>query len=87
MSEQRTYWGILCRTCGDLVAFDTGPFVSFVCGTASRKPGAIRCDQGHTHIYFPGDFRYYPSVAPIADKTMEENRAVYRAINLPALTV
>jgi hypothetical protein len=86
MSEQKTYCGILCRTCRELVAFDTCPYVSFGSGAASMKPGTIRCDRGHTHIYFPRDFCFYPSVDPIGDTTMERNREAYRAIN-PAARV
>jgi hypothetical protein len=81
MSEH-TYWGILCRTCRELVAFDTCPYPSL--GGASAKPGAVRCDLGHNHIYFPRDFHFYPSKTPIAEMTMEANRAVYGAINSPA---
>jgi hypothetical protein len=79
--EQREYWGILCRTCRELVAFDARPYVSFGPGAASTKPGAICCGMGHTHIYFPRDFKFHPSAVPVAEKTMEGNRAAYAAVN------
>jgi len=81
MTQQRTYWGILCRTCRELVAFDTCPSSWFECGGANVKPGAIRCNQGHTHIYFPADFGSYPSTAPISETAIEENRASYSRVN------
>jgi hypothetical protein len=83
MTEQKPYWGILCRTCRQLVAFDTSPYVSFGAGAASMKPGAISCRQGHMHIYFPRDFCFRPSPTSIPDAALEENRAAYRAINPP----
>jgi hypothetical protein len=83
MSEQ-TYWGILCRTCQKLVAFDARPFASFGDKSANIKPGAIRCQAGHTHIYFPKDFCFFPSATPIAEATMEANRLAYAATNWPA---
>ena len=74
MSEQRTYWGNLCRTCRKLIAFDTCSYISFGPRAASMKPGAIRCNQGHNHIYYPRDFCFYPSAVPISEATMEANR-------------
>jgi len=47
----------------------------------STKPGAICCGMGHTHIYFPRDFKFHPSAVPVAEKTMEGNRAAYAAVN------
>jgi hypothetical protein len=84
MNERNTeapYWGVLCRTCRELVAFDTCPYASFGPAAACMKPGAIRCGQGHNHIYFPRDFQFCASPAPIPDAVMRENREVYRAIN------
>ena len=81
MSEQRMYWGILCRTCRELVAFDTCPYVSFGPGAAGIKPGAIRCNQGHNHIYFPGDFCLFPSATLITETIMKANRVIYGEIN------
>jgi hypothetical protein len=82
LSDSETiYWGILCRTCRDVVAFDICPYVSFGPGAASMKPDAIRCGHGHNHIYFPRDFQFVPSAVPIPDATMQENREAYRAIN------
>jgi hypothetical protein len=81
-----TYWGILCRTCRDLVAFDISPYVSFGPDAASMNPGAIRCDRGHNHIYFPRDFGFVSVAVPISDAVMLENREAYRAVNPPALT-
>ena len=80
--SQTTYWGVLCRTCHELVAFDVCPYISFGSGAASMKPGTIRCSQDHTHIYFPRDFGFIPSIVPVCDETMRENRATYAAINL-----
>jgi hypothetical protein len=49
------------------------------------KPGAIRCSQGHNHIYFPRDFGFRASPVAIAEAAMRENRDVYRAINSPGI--
>jgi hypothetical protein len=82
MTEKTTaYWGILCRTCSELVAFDKGPYHSFGPEAASMRPGAILCGQGHNHIYFPNDFHFIPSAVRIPDAVMERNRDVYRAVN------
>jgi hypothetical protein len=81
MSEETTYWGILCRTCSEPVAFDIRPCQMCGPGAANVRPGAIRCVHGHNHIYFPRDFRLFPSAVPITDATMQENRAAYRAMN------
>ena len=78
---ETTYWGILCRTCRDLVAFDTCPYVSFGPGASGMQPGAIRCAQGHNHIYFPRDFHFVSSEAPVLELSMQQNRDAYRAIN------
>jgi hypothetical protein len=80
-SNQTTYWGVLCRTCRELVAFDGCPYVSFGPGAAGMKPGAIRCGRGHNHIYFPRDFRFIDATVPVTDAAMTENRESYRAIN------
>jgi hypothetical protein len=80
--SQMIYWGVLCRTCHELVAFDVCPYISFGSGAASMKPGTIRCSQDHTHIYFPRDFGFIPSATRIDDETMRENRVAYAAINL-----
>ena len=86
MSSETTYWGVLCRTCARPIAFDTRPFHQSGLGAANTKPGAIRCFLGHNHIYFPRDFHFFPSTAVITDVTMQENRAVYGAINSSAGT-
>ena len=75
------YWGVLCRTCAELVAFGTIPAQNSGPGADGSNPGTIRCNQGHTHIYFPRDFRLYPSAVTIADVTMQESVRVYRAVN------
>ena len=80
-NEEAPYWGVMCRTCKQLVAFDVCPYESFGPGAASMKPGAIRCSLGHNHIYFPRDFGFRTSAIPVADAVMRENRDVYRAIN------
>ena len=79
--SETTYWGVLCRTCQKLVAFDICPYVSFGDGAAGMKPGAIRCGRDHNHIYFPRDFRFVPSIVPITEAAMQQNRETYRAIN------
>jgi hypothetical protein len=81
MSEQTIYWGVLCRTCRELVAFDTRPYVSFGPGAVSMKPGAIRCNRGHNHIYYPRDYCFHPSANRISEATMEANRTLYGKIN------
>jgi hypothetical protein len=78
---ETTYWGILCRTCRELVAFDICPYVSFGPGAANMRPGAIRCCHDHNHIYFPRDFGFFPSVVRITDAAMHKNRETFRAIN------
>jgi hypothetical protein len=81
MSEQEAYWGILCRSCREPIAFDARPYREFGLGRANTRPGAIRCCHGHNHIYFPRDFHFFASVVPITEETMKENRAVYIATN------
>lgn len=81
MSKEATYWGILCRACSEPVAFDSRPYHEFGLGSANVRPGAIRCGHGHNHIYFPRDFHFFASAAPITEETMRENRTVYFAIN------
>jgi hypothetical protein len=81
MSEQKMYWGILCRTCREPVAFDAPPYNASGPGKANVRPGAIRCGQGHNHIYFPRDFHFFPSADPIAEETMRENRSAYIGVN------
>ena len=79
--KQTTYWGVLCRTCRELVAFDDCPYISFGPGAAGMKPCAIRCGRGHSHIYFPRDFGFVNAAVPVTDETVQENRKAYRAIN------
>src|SRR5665213_3005737 len=82
LSDSETiYWGILCRTCRDVVAFDICPYVSFGPGAASMRPGAVRCGHGHNHIYFPRDFQFFASESPIEEAVMLENREAYNATN------
>jgi len=76
-----TYWGILCRTCRQMTAFDIYPCVSFEYGAANMKPSAIRCDRGHNHIYFPRDFRLRPSAIAITDAAIQKNCEAFRATN------
>jgi hypothetical protein len=78
---EKTYWGVKCRTCQELVAFDVCPYLSFGAGAASMKPGAICCSQAHNHIYFPRDFQFILSTVAISDEGMRVNRETYRAIN------
>jgi hypothetical protein len=79
--SQTSFWGVLCRTCNDLVAFDICPYASFGAGAAGMRAGTIRCSQGHSHIYFPRDFGFVFSVIRISDETMRKNRAVYADVN------
>jgi len=79
-TRETAYWGILCRTCRDLVAFDTCPYASFGPRASSMRPGAIRCARGHNHIYFPRDFRFVYSEALVPEPSMHANREAYRAI-------
>jgi hypothetical protein len=81
MNEQVTYWGILCRSCLQPVAFETSSNQGFVFGSANTRPGAIRCAEGHNHIYFPRDFRFTPSAVAITEATMRANREAYKATN------
>jgi hypothetical protein len=80
-AAETTYWGVKCRTCQELVAFDVCPYLSFGVDAASMKPGAIRCSQDHNHIYFPRDFQFISSALVISDERMRANRETYRAIN------
>jgi hypothetical protein len=75
------YWGIQCRTCAELVAFDTRPPRNCEPGVEGSKTGTIRCPQGHAHIYFPRDFRFFLSAAAIPDAVMQENIETYKTIN------
>jgi hypothetical protein len=84
--KQTTYWGVLCRTCRELVAFDSCPYLSFGPGAAGMKPGAIRCGGGHNHIYFPRDFGFVDVAVAVSHAIMQENREAYRAINPYAQT-
>jgi hypothetical protein len=38
MGEETTYWGVLCRTCQDLVAFDTHPTMSLAWEVQTSGP-------------------------------------------------
>lgn len=80
-NQDGPYWGVLCRTCREVVAFDSSPYLSFGPEAASMKPGAIRCGRDHNHIYFPRDFQFCASAVPIPDAVMRENRELFRAIN------
>jgi hypothetical protein len=46
------YWGILCRTCTELVAFHTRPPLDSEPGAEGSMAGTIRCTKDHSHIYF-----------------------------------
>jgi hypothetical protein len=76
-----TYWGILCRTCAELVAFSTTSSHNSGLGAENSPAGTIRCSKDHNRIYFPRDFRLYPSAAAIAEETMQKNFETYKAIN------
>jgi hypothetical protein len=76
-----TYWGVLCRSCAELYAFDISPFRSFGAGAASMNSGAIRCAHGHVHIYFPRDYQFFFSDIPLTDAALQANREAYSAAN------
>jgi hypothetical protein len=76
-----TYWGILCRSCQELVAFDRCPYPTFGAGAANQQPAAIRCSHGHNFIYFPRDFQFVTSALSIPDTVLLHNRETFRAIN------
>jgi hypothetical protein len=80
-NNRMTYWGILCRTCRELTAFDTRPCDSVGPGAPSMRPCAIRCRLGHNHIYFPRDFRLRPSAILIADAVIQKNCEAFMATN------
>jgi hypothetical protein len=84
--NKTTYWGVLCRSCIELIAFDISPFRSFGAEAASMNPGAIRCAHGHVHIYFPRDYQFFFSDIPLTDAALQANREAYRAAN-PAMQV
>jgi hypothetical protein len=79
--HETTFWGVYCRSCRELIAFDVCPYASFGPTAASQQPGAIRCRHGHNHIYFPRDFQFVRSTAAIPANVMLANRDAYRAIN------
>ena len=80
-SDQTAYWGIACRTCLEAVAFDSPPYYALGPGAPNVRPGAIRCARGHSHVYFPRDFRFFPSAVQIPNVVMEANRAAFKASN------
>jgi hypothetical protein len=81
MNEGAKYWGVWCRACSEPVAFDTRPYHQFGLGSASVRPGAIRCGRGHSQIYYPRDFHFFASAVAITEETMQENRTTYIATN------
>ena len=78
--KETLYWGVLCRTCQGLIAFDVAPYVSFGPNASSMKPGAICCGYGHIHTYFPHDFRFSGSRVSISEVVMRDHRDTYRAV-------
>jgi hypothetical protein len=81
MKPNPAYWAILCRTCAELVAFGAASGPDFCPRAEGSRPGTIRCSKGHAHIYFPRDFRLFPSPVTVADETMRENVRIYKAVN------
>jgi hypothetical protein len=79
---EQIYWGILCKTCLEPVAFDLRPFGGFGLGSEICKPGSVACSHGHDHIYFPRDFHFLRSAAPIAREMIRANCAAYRLRNV-----
>jgi hypothetical protein len=78
---QTAYWGVVCRTCQERVAFDAPPYLALGPGAPNASPGAIACARGHEHVYFPADFSFFTSRVHIGDAVMEANRAAYGASN------
>jgi hypothetical protein len=86
MSRENTYWGILCRKCSAPIAFGSPSHQQFKLESTCARPGAIRCPNGHNHIYFPRDFNFFESAEVIPETAMEKNRRDHSAIN-PIATV
>jgi hypothetical protein len=81
LDHPTTYWGVSCRGCSEVVAFDVAPYTSFGPRAASTRPGAIRCSLGHSYVYFPGDFQFLASSVAISDEVMRKNRDAFQADN------
>jgi hypothetical protein len=81
MNKETIYWGVLCRKCSEPVAFGSPSHQQFELGSAYARPGAIRCTNGHNHIYFPRDFKFFASAEEISDAAMRGNREAHRVNN------
>jgi hypothetical protein len=81
MGKEIIYWGVLCRKCSESIAFGAPCHQQFELESTFAKPGAIRCANGHTYIYFPRDFRFFATAAEIPDALMQANREAHRATN------
>ncbi len=84
IGDEAPYWGVLCRSCMQLVAFDVRPYRSFGPEGTNIKPGSIRCVNGHNHIYYPRDFQFFFSEVAISDAAMQQNREAFMVINRPS---
>jgi hypothetical protein len=85
MSKPTIYWGVSCRKCSAAVAFGSPSHRQFELGNAYARPGTIHCANGHSAVYFPRDFKFFPSDEDISDDTMRGNREAHLAINPVAL--
>ena len=77
MNQERTYWGVTCRSCQQPIAFDIAPYHQAGLGILNLRPGTINCASGHLHIYFPHDFHFFQSESLITDTVMQANRDAY----------
>jgi hypothetical protein len=80
MSRETIYWGVLCRVCAEPIAFGAPCHHQFELESAYAKPGALRCANGHSHIYFPRDFQFFASAATIPEAVMRANREAHPAM-------
>jgi hypothetical protein len=80
VNEEKTYWGIECRTCGEFIPFGIRPSHSSVRAVALPRPGAYECYRGHKHVYFVEDIHFSKGTISVTEAQMEENRAAYKRI-------
>jgi hypothetical protein len=86
MCKEIIHWGVACRKCSEPIAFGAPSHQQFQLESTFARPGAIRCANGHTHIYFPRDFKFFASSEAIPEAVMHANREAHRAINPPPAT-
>ena len=81
MDSERIYWGVMCKTCSEPVAFGCPDQQECEMESICAKPGAIRCAKGHNHIYFPRDFKFFASAIEIPEAVTRANREAHKAVN------